>query len=430
MTELDATCDRWVSEILLPEPPAPADAATATDEDDGFLEVPERVLLGVARLQVELFVVVDPRARRGVRHPLITVLTIAILGCICGCDNAEALEDWGHKEARWLRELVPLPHGAPGQDVFLRVFAAIDPIVFRGAFRSWANGFFASLSRPGQIAIDGQTSRGSHDRASGRRPVHVVNAYDCSNGLVTAQEPVDAKSNEIRAVPLLLQLFHIRGALVSIDSMGCQVQIAKAILAKGGDYLLGLKGNQSALHEQTRGLFDEVRSTRQRPADAAHPPACDHTRATDADHGRIEVRDAWTCTGFERWVPAAGRWPGLKTLVCVASSRTDKISGATTSDTRYFISSRRMTASDALSAVRRHWAIENGLHHVLDVTFGQDADRTRTANAAENLNVVRAFAINGLRAFTGDKLSLPRRRRLCDYNPDYRDEILASFPAG
>lgn len=385
-----------------------------------------RFLCGVAELQTALWIVPDPRKRRGTRHPLVSVLSIAILGCICGCDDAEALEDWARKESRWLAELVPLPHGTPSQDVFLRVFAALDPAPFRIAFQGWARSLFGQFTAPAQVAIDGQTHRGSGDRGTGTKPLHTVNAVACGAGMVLGQQPVDAKSNEIRAIPLLLQLLYIKGALVSLDAMGCQVEIARLILKRGGDYLLGLKGNQSELQQQTHEMFTAARETKRRPS-AAAPPPVEHIEHTDGGHGRIEVRKAFVCHDFAAWVPTAARWPQIATLICIESTRTDTASNKSTTETRYYISSRRLDPAAANRAVRAHWEIENSLHHVLDVTFGQDANRTRTKNAATNLNLVRNFALNAVRAYDGDKKSMPRRRRMCDYELPYREAVLASI---
>ena len=211
------------------------------------LAVPDAVL---HELLQALVVIEDPRHPRGVRHSLRNVLTIAILGCLCRCDDAEALEDWGRKERDWLAQFLDLEHGVPSQDVFLRVLAAIDPVAFQTAFRTWVTAILAQLGRSGQIAIDGQTHRGSADRRADQSPVHLVHALLCGSGLVLGQVATADHSNEIVAIPALLQLFDLRGALVSIDAMGTQVAIARQIDQGGGDYLLALKGNQSSLHTE------------------------------------------------------------------------------------------------------------------------------------------------------------------------------------
>jgi predicted transposase YbfD/YdcC len=403
-----------------------ADSEDASVAVDAHAEA--AFIASLAHLQTALWLVVDPRHRRGVRHSLSSILTIAILGCICGCDDAEALEDWGRKEKDWLAAFVPLPHGTPSQDVFLRVFAAIDPKHFRTAFQTWARALFQSMGALGQVAIDGQTHRGSHDRKSGGKPVHTVNALACGSGVVLAQQPTETKSNEIKAIPLLLELLYIKGALVSIDAMGCQVAIAKQILQRGGDYLFGLKGNQSTLHDEVATLFDAVLDTGKRPQDAAPLPTVLRAKNSDGGHGRIDTREAVVCYDSANWVPARRRWQKLTSLICICSTREDLTNGKTTNERRFYISSRRLSAEQALQATRDHWQIENGLHRVLDVTFGQDANRTRNENAPVNFNVMRNFALNALRAYDGDRLSVPRRRRLCDYRLEYREGVLAAMP--
>jgi len=419
--------DRWVA-VAGGAQQAPAsacgDGCAAPEPADGALE---GVLQGISALHDALALVPDPRAKRGVRHGLTNVLTIAVLGAICGCNDAEALEDWSRKERDWLSQFMALPHGTPSQDVFLRVFAGMDPEPFRNAFRGWVDRLLSAFASPGQIAIDGQTHRGSVDRANGTKALHTVNALGCDNGMVLGQQPTDKKSNEIKAVPLLLELLYIKGALVSLDAMGCQVKIAKQIVERGGDYLLGLKGNQSTLHQETRQFFETMRDPAPRPLDQGPLPVVERWTHCDAGHGRLEQRTAFVCHDFAEWVPAGQKWPSLATLICVESTREDAISGASSCEKRYYVSSRKLDAAAALRAVRAHWAVENSLHHVLDVTFDQDANRTRVKNAATNLNIVRNFAINAIRAYTGDTRSMPRRRRLCDYDVAYRMKVMAAI---
>ncbi len=403
---------------------APASSAITEVESAALGELAAAAL---HRLFRALSIVADPRKARGVRHPLLNVLVIAVLGCVCGCDDAEELEDWARKERNWLSGFLELPHGTPSQDVFLRVLAAVEPGSFRTAFLTWANDVIKALGIvPGQIAVDGQTHRGSHDKSAKQKPIHVVSALACESGLVLGQQKTDEKSNEISALPQLLQLLYLKGALVSVDAMGCQVKIAKMILDKGGDYFFGLKGNQSTLHDQTAALFDDVLDPRKRTRDEAPPPTVDRAEATDGGHGRIEVRQALVCHDFQDWIPAANRFKGLKTVIAILSTREDTTTGKVTNERRLYVSSRVLTAEQALNASRLHWAVENKLHWCLDVTFGQDANRTRTKNAATNLGVVRTFAINLVRAYAGDKLSVPRRRRKCDYEPEYRQSLLAA----
>jgi len=388
-----------------------------------------KTLLG--SLVRSLAVVVDWRDPRGVRHPLINVLTIAVLGTLCQCDDAEALEDWGRKEADWLSEFLDMPHGTPSQDVFLRVLAAIDPASLRAAFHKWLQEAFEALGGSGQIAIDGQTHRRTGDRRRGSKPLHMVHALACEAGIVLGQVATAEKSNEITAIPELLKLLDLRGALVSIDAMGTQVGIAEKILDKGGDYLLALKGNQSTLHDEVREAFAEARDERPRALDEVAPPRLEADVQVDGGHGRIETRRAYVLTGdINTWIPSAARWKGLRCVVAVQATREDTSTGKVSTETRYYISSRVLTAAEANERVRSHWLVENQLHWCLDMTFGQDASRIRTGNAAENLAIVRHLALNIIRSYKGDRLSVPRRRRLCNFHRDYRHTVLqAAFTA-
>jgi predicted transposase YbfD/YdcC len=385
------------------------------------VSLPESILRELVK---SLSVVEDPRSLRGIRHPLVNVLTIAVLGCMCRCDDAEALEDWGKKEADWLADFLDMPHGIPSQDVFLRLLASIDPASFRQAFHLWVSEVFALLGIEQQIAIDGQTHRKSGDKTTGRKPVHMVHALVCETGLVMGQTATDEKSNEITAIPALLELLDLRGALVSIDAMGTQVKIAEQIVRAGGDYLLALKGNQSSLRAEVEAAFKEARDDRRRTLDEVPPPQIATETDVDGGHGRLETRTAQVLTDFEPWVPAAQRWNSLRTLIAITATREDLTTGLEATETRYYVSSREMAASQANERVRSHWLVENQLHWCLDMTFGQDACRIRTGHAAENFAVVRHFALNVIRNYKGDRYSVPRRRRLCDYDRDYRGRVL------
>ena len=387
------------------------------------MDTSSEALLGA--LVRSLSVVEDTRDARGLRHPLVNVLTIAVLGCMCRCDDAEALEDWGQKEADWLSDFLKFPHGVPSQDVYLRVFAAIDPMSFRMAFHAWMREVFALLGIDSQVAIDGQTHRRSGDSKSGKKPLHMVHALACEAGLVLGQVATEEKSNEIVAIPALLDLLDLRGALVSIDAMGTQVKIARKIVEGGGDYLLALKGNQTSLRSQVEEAFEEALDDRPRTVDETPPPRVVETDTeVDAGHGRLETRTARVLTDFEPWVSAAKRWQGLERLVAITATREDTTTGKVSEETRYYISSRALTAAEANEGVRSHWLVENRLHWCLDMTFGQDASRIRTGNAAENFAVVRHFALNIIRNYKGDRYSVPRRRRLCDFQLDYRERVL------
>lgn len=376
-----------------------------------------------------LSVVEDPRLARGKRHPLVNVLAIAVLGCMCNCDDAEALEDWGRKESDWLDDFLEITHGVPSQDVYLRVLAAIDPASFRTAFHAWVNEVFAMLGIANQVAVDGQTHRRSGSTRGGKKPLHMVHALVCETGLVLGQTATEEKSNEITAIPALLEVLDLRGALVSIDAMGTQVKIARQIVKAGGDYLLALKGNQSSLCTQVEETVAEALDDRRRAMDEVPPPRVESETHVNGGHGRIETRTAHVVTDFEPWVPAAKRWSKLRCLVAITATREDQSTGQVTEETRHYISSRIMTPAEANERVRAHWLVENRLHWCLDMTFGQDTCRIRTGHATENFAVVRHFALNIIRNYQGDRFSVPRRRRLCDYNRSYRDGVLRAASA-
>lgn len=372
-----------------------------------------------------LSVVEDPRQARGKRYLLREVLLIVIVGCMCGCDHAEALEDWAKKEREWLGQFLPLAHGTPSQDVFLRVLAAIDVDQFRQSFLSWLQAAFAPLGLGEHIAIDGQTHRSSATRSCDKSPVHMVSAFACGAGLTLGQVATEDKSNEIRAIPVLLELLDLEGALVSIDAMGTQKRIVKLIRMNKADYLLAIKKNHPTLFDETIAAFEAASKGPSKNVDEADPPHSETYESVDAGHGRIETRVTSVIHDFEEWVPSTSEWWHVKTLIHVRATREDAISGKNESQDRYYFSSRELSAKKAGEAVRSHWRVENQLHWVLDVSFGQDACQVRTQNAAENLATVRQFALNLIRSYSGDKYSVPRRRRLCDYDSEYREQLLA-----
>ncbi|MDY0002822.1 MAG: ISAs1 family transposase [Polyangia bacterium] len=382
--------------------------------------------LAVTDLVERLSAVPDPRGSQGVLHRFTDILAILILASVCGCDDAEAVEEWAIKEEAWLRSFLPLRHGVPGQDTYLRALAAMEPQAFQTVFRQWAQAVCCLLGLTGQLAVDGKTVRGARKTGQAKSPVHLVSALACDAGLVVGQVRTEEKSNEITAMPELLRMLSLHGTLVSSDAMGCQVDIAQTIVDQGGDYLFGLKGNQPTLNQETAELFQEADDPRRRTVDEAPRPRVEQDEQVEAGHGRIERRIATVCHDAGEWVPATARFPELRTFIRINATVADKVTGATTQEFRYYISSRHMSAREANRAVRAHWAVENRLHWCLDTTFSEDACRIRTKNAAENLAVIRHFALSWLRCFTEDRLSLPRRRRRCDYSLEYRMRVLAS----
>jgi predicted transposase YbfD/YdcC len=376
----------------------------------------------IASLLTSLSVLEDPRDPRGKLHTLSDVLAIIVLATLCSCENGEEFEEWAHKEESWLRSQLPLRNGIPSQDTYLRVLAALDPVQFRAVFLEWVKQVFAPLGLSGQLAIDGKTLRGSRNAAT--ETVHMVSALLCDSGLVVAQAKTEEKSNEIVAIPELLRLLSLQGTLISMDAMGCQRDIAQQIVEQGGDYLLQVKGNQPTLSHEIQTLFrDALAETEHAPLDRGPAPRVQQHEHTDGGHGRIETRKTVVCSDLPESLTSLGPWSNLRSLVMVEATRTNTTTDAMSIEQHYYISSRLLSAEEAGRAVRAHWLIENQLHWVLDMTFGEDACRVRTEHAAHNFALIRHFVFNLLRR-VNDKHSMRRRRRLCDWHRDYREKVI------
>ena len=358
----------------------------------------------------------DPR-RHNVRHVFTDMLTIAILGLLCRADDWEEVVVWAKARREWLTTFLALPHGIPCADTFERLFARIDPDAFEACFMAWTASLARSLE--GQVvAIDGKTLRRSFAHAWDQRMVHLVSAWAAGNQLVLGQLATDAKSNEITAIPALLDLLSLEGATVSIDAMGCQKEIAATILKKKADYVLAVKKNQPLLHEKLRRLLDEAML--EKFAGLSHG----HCEQTCGGHGRIETREVWVSDEV-KWLgeDLLSLWPQLNSIAVVQSRR--EVAGKASIERRYFISSRRgIDAAAMASAIREHWGVENRLHWQLDMTFGEDSSRVRKDHGAENLSRLRRLALNLLKKAPG-KHSLKNKRFRCSLEPDYLLAVLS-----
>jgi predicted transposase YbfD/YdcC len=351
----------------------------------------------------------DPRVRRTRRHALVDILVITVCAVICGADDWVAIARFGRAKRTWFRQFLALPHGIPSHDTFGRVFAALDPHAFHAAFLAWVDS--VATLRPGDvIAIDGKTMRRTFDTASQKAAIHMVSAWATTQGLCLGQVKTDAKSNEITAIPALLDVLALAGRIVSIDAMGCQPAIARRIRDRGGDYVLSLKGNQTRLHEDVQALFADAEAHGFR--DLRHTTA----ETVDGDHGRIEYRHAWA-TDDLLCLSSRRRWPGLRSVVRVDAART--VGDHTTRETRYFISSLPADAAHLARIVRGHWTIENGLHWVLDVALHQDHTRIRTGHAPENLATLHHIALNLLKQERTEKLGIKNKRLAAGWDHDY-----------
>lgn len=369
----------------------------------------------------------DARRSQGLRYPLQTVVVTALMAMVCGCDDAEAMQSWGEANADWLCSMLDMPHGPPTQDVYLAVFAALDPEAFSAVFRHWAELLSLRLKAGGKhIAVDGKTSRRSFDTASGKRAVHTVSAWMSEAGLVLGQQKTETKSNEITAIPELLSVLDLRGATVTIDAMGCQREIAETILAGGGDYLLAVKDNPPTLHQDLQTTFDEAADARQRTVDEQPRPTVEVTKDVDKGHGRVETRTVTLCRDLS-WVTTAQRWSGLSFVAQVVRQRTVLSTDKTSTETAYYIGSdAEATAADTAQAIRRHWSIENGLHWVLDLAFREDEARHRARHAAENMTTLRHFALNIIKSDPDRKLGVANTRKRAGWDRSYLIKLLTN----
>jgi predicted transposase YbfD/YdcC len=366
----------------------------------------------------------DPRMDRTLWHPLPEVLFIALCAALCGADGFTQIEAWGRAKEAWLRQRLTLPHGIPSHDTFNRVFSCLDPEAFTTAFLRWV----ASLYSPTQgqlIALDGKTLRHSFTQANRKDALHVVSAWAVKNRLVLGQVKVDQKSNEITALPELLALLDITGCLVTIDAMGCQKEIARQIVAQGGDYVLALKGNQGSLHADVE-LFLEDALTRNFQEVEHHPH-----RTFDAEHGRQETRRYWL-TPEVAWLRerhGEQTWAKLTSLGMVESRRRNGGPGTpVTVERRYYLCSLAAdtpgSAAQFAAAVRGHWGIENSVHWVLDVAFREDDCRVRKDHAPTNLATLRHWALNHLRQDRMASGGIQTKRLRAGWDERYLEKLL------
>ncbi|WP_223760811.1 ISAs1 family transposase [Myxococcus sp. RHSTA-1-4] len=358
----------------------------------------------------------DPRVERTKKHSLSDMLVIAVCGFICGVDSWVELEEFGEAKREWFEGFLELPHGIPSHDTFGRLFAALDPEAFSRCFIAWVKAV-AEVTDGEVVAIDGKTLRRSFDRASSKAAIHMVSAWASRNGLVLGQVKTDEKSNEITAIPKLLELLHLEGCIVTLDAMGCQREVVARIVEKGADYVICVKSNQEALHEALHDFFQEAREERFETVPHAY------TETVDKEHGRFERRRYWITSQLDWYRHKRESWAGLTSVGMVEAERT--VDGKTSREVRYFISS--LTGDDAqkfASAVRRHWTVENNLHWVLDVAFGEDDSRVRKDNAPENMAMLRHLALNLLKADTTTKVGIQTRRKKAGWDVRFLAHLL------
>ena len=355
----------------------------------------------------------DPRTGWTLRHQFIDIVVIAIMAVLSGADDWNAIEAYGEAKQPWLAEFLKLPNGVPSHDTFSRVISCIEPKQFAQCLQNWSTQIATMLGAK-VIAIDGKTLRGSYDREDKQKALHMVSAWASSHRLLLGQVKVDSKSNEITAIPKLLELIDIDGCIITIDAMGCQKEIAHQIVQRGGDYVLALKGNQGNLHKAVEQAFEETL----RHAGGMVP--YEYSKSTESGHHRIETRQCWLIAAAS----IASAWPSTKTLVMVKSERTcwNKVS----TETRYYISSVPANVEKIAGAVRSHWSIENQLHWFLDVVFGEDDSRIRKDHGAENFGTLRRAALSLLQKETSLKKSIRLKRYRAAMDNNYLVKVLSS----
>lgn len=352
----------------------------------------------------------DPRRSNATRHDLHEMLMIGLLSTLCGGEGCSDMALFGRMKEPFLRTFMRLEHGIPSHDAFSDLFNALDPQAFQGVMVRLTQSVAEQLGDV--IAVDGKSVRHSFDKAKDKSPLHLVQAFAAHSRLVLGQVATDAKSNEISAMPALLQMLSLKGRIMTADAMHTQRNTARAVCDARGDYALVLKRNHKALYEDVALWFDD-------PADREHT---DRHQCVDAGHGRIETREAVVCSNID-WLIQRHDWPGLKAIGKITATR--QVGGKTTTQTRCYLLSTPLSAQRLVNVTRAHWQIENALHWVLDVTMNEDAARQRNDNGPENLAILRRIALN-LARLEPSKGSMRGKFKRAAWNDQFMLQLLAS----
>jgi predicted transposase YbfD/YdcC len=348
----------------------------------------------------------EPRIDRCKLHLFDDILFLTIAAVICGADNFVEIEAFGNKKKDWLLTFLKLENGIPSHDTIGKLFARINPKEFELCFIEWMRSA-VKLTMGQVIAIDGKTLRGSSSPTNGKKAIHMVSAFATANGVVLGQLACEEKSNEITAIPALLQLIVVKGCIVTIDAMGCQTNIAKTIIEEEADYILAVKDNQKKLHKEIQDTFFLYK--------------CESFETLEKDHGRIETRNCSIIKNL-KGISAVENWSGLKSIIKIESKQ--EINNVISEETRYYISSLDISAEKMNACIRAHWCVETKLHWILDVSFKEDDNRTRTDNSAENLSIVRRVALNLLKTESTMKIGIAAKRKAAGWDNEYLETIL------
>ncbi len=363
--------------------------------------------------------IVDPRIERCKKYDLLDILFLTLSAVISGAEGWEDIEIFGKHKLDWLRKFRPFTSGIPRHDTIARVLCRLKPEEVEQAFQKWINGLI-DVTNCEVIAIDGKTARRTFDTRHRRNPLHSVSAWCCAHQLVLGQKATSEKSNEITAIPELLSLLDIESCIITLDAMGCQQAIAQQIIQAKADYVLALKGNHSGMQAELEAWWHKC--IREGLTDESFQ----RYEQVDSGHGRIETRCCEQLVIDTKWIDKAYRWKGLNTVIKISSEIEEKQTGKVTQETRYYISSLPLNASQALLAVRSHWQVES-MHWTLDMTFREDESRIRTGTGPMLFNVLRKIAMNLYRQDKTEKASLKQKRKMAAFDDKYRETLLGSI---
>lgn len=357
----------------------------------------------------------DPRIKRNLRHPLVNIITISICAIICGCDDFCSIEEYGNSKVEWFKGFLDLKHGIPSHDTFSDVLNRLKPKEFSQAFTQWVNQL--GNLKDDIVSIDGKCMRRTLDKVSGASAIHLVSAWSAKNNLCFGQIKVNEKSNEITAIPLLLDLLDIKGATITMDAMGCQFAIADKIVGSQADYVLALKGNQGKFHDDIK-LFLETNL-------ASEFKNITHSvnKIGNGGHGRIEQRNVWLVSDIQWLIERHPRWKSIKGIVIVDSMR--EVQGKVSHEHRLYITSHIDKKADFIAnVIRSHWFVENKLHWQLDVSFNEDQNRLRSGYAAENFSMMNKVALNLLKNEKSVKVGVKTKRLKAGWDDVYMMKVI------